>query len=274
MGRLPFAIAIAVVTGFSGNALCLTDPALDVLLTRAGGGVVLSWTAFNAVPYQVEAGSSLADWTNISPVITGTGGTLSFTNSGFGQGQIFFRVKRLFPTVPGTATYNPSTGLLTIVADALHTVINVAANVSGVFSVNGEAIPITGGPANIANTALIQVLGSPGNDQITVTSISVPAHLFGAEGNDTLTGGNGNDILVGSPGSDTISGGRGNDTIYLDGGDTFIWNPGDGSDLVQGQGSNNTLILNGSNVGENIALSANGSRRLISTSLVARTMWW
>ena len=44
------------------------------------------------------------------------------------------------------------------------------------------------------------------------------------------------------------------------GNDTFIWNPGDGSDIVEGQAGTDTLVFNGANVGENIDISANGSR--------------
>jgi hypothetical protein len=40
----------------------------------------------------------------------------------------------------------------------------------------------------------------------------------------------------------------------------FIWNPGDGSDVVEGQAGRDTLAFNGSNVGETIDISANGSR--------------
>ena len=44
------------------------------------------------------------------------------------------------------------------------------------------------------------------------------------------------------------------------GDDSFTWNPGDGSDTVEGQGGNDELVFNGSNAAENIDLSANGSR--------------
>ena len=39
-----------------------------------------------------------------------------------------------------------------------------------------------------------------------------------------------------------------------------MWNPGDGSDAVEGQSGNDTLQFNGSNANENIDLSANGTR--------------
>src|SRR5277367_3678732 len=44
------------------------------------------------------------------------------------------------------------------------------------------------------------------------------------------------------------------------GDDTFVWNPGDGSDTVEGQAGTDTLLFNGSNASENFDISANGSR--------------
>ena len=56
-------------------------------------------------------------------------------------------------------------------------------------------------------------------------------------------------------------GGRGDDVAFLGAGnDTFTWNPGDGSDIVEGQAGVDTLLFNGSNAGESIDISANGSR--------------
>ena len=72
-------------------------------------------------------------WTNASAVMTGTGSQLSFTISSIGQSRGFFRVKRVFPAAPGSAAFNPATGVLTIVGDALHTVINVASDGTGVI---------------------------------------------------------------------------------------------------------------------------------------------
>ena len=44
------------------------------------------------------------------------------------------------------------------------------------------------------------------------------------------------------------------------GNDTFIWNPGDGSDVVEGEAGTDTLVFNGASVGESFDLSANGAR--------------
>jgi RTX calcium-binding nonapeptide repeat (4 copies) len=79
--------------------------------------------------------------------------------------------------------------------------------------------------------------GTPGADQ-----------LFGGNGNDTINGGDGNDTLFGGRGDDTVIGGKGTDTAFLGAGnDTFVWNNGEGSDVVEGQGGFDTLVFNGSN---------------------------
>src|SRR5439155_894113 len=53
----------------------------------------------------------------------------------------------------------------------------------------------------------------------------------------------------------------GNDLALLGAGDdTFVWDPGDGSDIVEGQGGTDTMLFNGANVAEQVTLSANGNR--------------
>jgi Ca2+-binding RTX toxin-like protein len=97
--------------------------------------------------------------------------------------------------------------------------------------------------------------GLGGNDVIDAKSVkadSVQLAINGGDGNDTITGSDGNDF---------INGGRGNDVALMGpGDDTFVWSPGDGSDTVEGQDGRDTLLFNGANVGENIAISANGPR--------------
>jgi Ca2+-binding RTX toxin-like protein len=123
-----------------------------------------------------------------------------------------------------------------------------------------ETVLITG--AEAANDTLT-INGGNGND--TINAAGLPAGVIGlvidgGAGNDTITGSAGNDTLIGGDGNDTVIGGRGNDTATLgNGNDTFIWNPGDGSDTVDGGAGTDTLVFNGSNAGENIDISANGS---------------
>src|SRR4051812_26769402 len=111
----------------------------------------------------------------------------------------------------------------------------------------------------------VDVATGGGNDDVTIGNIfasaGVPVTINGGGGNDTITDGDGSDTLIGGTGADTITGGRGNDTALLgSGADTFVWNPGDGSDTVEGQDGRDTLAFNGSNIGEQIDLAANGPR--------------
>ncbi|HLX71963.1 MAG TPA: hypothetical protein VKV04_20295, partial [Verrucomicrobiae bacterium] len=249
----------------SRTAFCATDPTLNASVVRTNQSITVSWASANSVPYQVQSSSDLTSWSNIGSVMTGNGSTLLLTTSIINQGNRFFRVTRLFPAAPGTAVFNPATGLLTIVCDALHNVINVANDGTGVIFVNSGAIPVTGGVATTANTVLIQILGTPGDDQITLGNGLVTAHIFGAGGNDALTGGDGNDTIVSGPGNSVVHGGRGNDSIFLgNGSNVVVWNPGDASDTIIGQGTNNTLLFNGANVSEKIELFANGTGSLLT----------
>jgi Ca2+-binding RTX toxin-like protein len=122
----------------------------------------------------------------------------------------------------------------------------------------------------------LDVLGLSGNDTITgqngiagLTSLTID----GGAGDDTLTGGDGDDVLIGGTGNDSVAGGRGSDVAEMGGGrDTFIWNPGDGSDTVEGQDGTDTVDFNGSNIGENIDVSANGPRVRLFRDVAAVTM--
>jgi Ca2+-binding RTX toxin-like protein len=124
----------------------------------------------------------------------------------------------------------------------------------GAVTVNGLAAQTTISHAEGALDSLV-VNGLAGNDLIDASALDA-GHI-----NLTINGGDGDDMIFGSAGADTVFGGRGADTALLGAGDdTFVWNPGDGSDTVEGQAGFDTLLFNGSNVSENIDISANGGR--------------
>ena len=56
------------------------------------------------------------------------------------------------------------------------------------------------------------------------------------------------------------------------GDDTFVWNPGDGSDTVEGQDGFDTLLFNGANVNEKMTISANGHRATLFRDVANITM--
>ena len=163
-----------------------------------------------------------------------------------------------------TVTVNGTNGNQHIAVTAVGTTVTVTGLPEVVTIANAEA----------ANDRLvIEALG--GNDVIDASLLAAVIGLTidGGAGNDVITGSQGDDTLIGGDGNDKVTGGRGNDVALLGAGDdTYIWNPGDGSDVVEGQAGTDTLVFNGSNVAENMSISANGSRALLTRDVGAVTM--
>jgi Ca2+-binding RTX toxin-like protein len=117
---------------------------------------------------------------------------------------------------------------------------------------------------DIGTSEKLVVNANGGDDSFSATGNLAPLIAItvdGGLGNDTLSGGNGVDFLIGGDGNDLVDGNQGNDVALLGAGDdTFQWDPGDGSDVVEGQAGTDAMAFNGSNVGENMNVSANGGR--------------
>src|SRR6185503_2439032 len=92
---------------------------------------------------------------------------------------------------------------------------------------------------DIGTTENLVVNMNGGDDSFSATGNLAPlisVRVDGGTGNDTILGGNGNDTLLGGDGNDFIDGGQGSDTVLLGAGDdVFQWDPGEGSDVVEGQ---------------------------------------
>jgi Ca2+-binding RTX toxin-like protein len=114
----------------------------------------------------------------------------------------------------------------------------------------------------------LTVHGQGGGDSLDASA------LAGGVMSLTLEGGAGADQLTGSFGPDLVDGGTENDNASLGGGDdVFRWDPGDASDVVDGQGGANDLLLfNGSTASENVAMSANAGRLTFARDVAAVTM--
>jgi Ca2+-binding RTX toxin-like protein len=177
-------------------------------------------------------------------------------------------------STPGSSTGDGDADLVTVNATNGNNAINVTASGSTV-SVTGLQEVVTINNTEAANDRLT-IMGLGGNDTINASTLAadvISLTIDGGTGNDTITGSQGNDMLFGGDGNDMIIGGRGNDVALLGAGnDTFVWNPGDGSDIVEGQAGTDTLVFNGSNIGENIDISANGERVLLFRDVGAVTM--
>jgi hypothetical protein len=118
-----------------------------------------------------------------------------------------------------------------------------------------------------SDVAAIAVGMGNGDDSVRVDDTngaftdSIPTTIAGGRGDDSLEGGLGDEIFEGGAGNDTADGGRGNDTAYLgDGNDVFRWDPGEGSDVIDGQGGSDRMLFNGAAVAETVTLTANHGR--------------
>jgi Ca2+-binding RTX toxin-like protein len=122
-------------------------------------------------------------------------------------------------------------------------------------------------------TLAVQALGGADaivgqNGLLSPTAIT----LDGGAGDDNVRGTNFPELLLGGSGNDVVDGNIGADTAQLGtGADRFQWDPGDGSDVIEGEGGSDVLDFNGSNIGENIDVSANGSRGRVTRNVAAVT---
>jgi Ca2+-binding RTX toxin-like protein len=175
----------------------------------------------------------------------------------------------------GTDLFEGGTGTDTAVVNG--------GNGSEVFTVtaNGTRVRfdrVTPAPfsLDIGTTEELVVNANGGDDVITAgTGLANLIHLTidGGAGNDTITGGDGDDMLLGGDGNDFVDGNQGADVAFLGAGDdVFQWDPGDGSDAIEGQGGTDTLIFNGSNIAEEINISANGGRGRLTRNIGNVTM--
>ena len=131
-------------------------------------------------------------------------------------------------------------------------------------------------PLDVKAAEGVDIQALAGNDTVAGQNgiaTFAPLTIEGGAGDDTLLGGDGADVLQGGGGDDLVDGNRGDDTASLGGGDDrFQWDPGDGSDFVDGDGGDNTLQFNGSNAGEQIDLSADGTNARLFRNVGAVTM--
>ena len=150
--------------------------------------------------------------------------------------------------------------------------MGIARNGTGVAAFSPGGLVVTDAPS----VERLVVTGGLGNDSLvgqngigSLTNLT----LNGGAGNDTLSGGDGADLLLGGAGNDHVDGNIGADVALMGAGnDTFEWDPGDGSDTVEGQDGHDTLQFNGSNAAERIEVSANGSRVRLVRDVAAITM--
>jgi Ca2+-binding RTX toxin-like protein len=139
--------------------------------------------------------------------------------------------------------------------------IKVANASAGSLLATGLAADVRITGAEYANDRF-DVLAGAGNDTLDASALSgdsIQLRLFGETGDDRI---------IGSAGADFVNGGIGVDSASLGAGnDRFQWNPGEGSDVIDGQSGFDTHEFNGSATNEIIALNAGGNDVLLTRNV-------
>jgi hypothetical protein len=106
--------------------------------------------------------------------------------------------------------------------------------------------PDTTGTENLLTTDMI---GVPPGPEYSVTGVPAGVEgndsLDGGAGNDTISGEGGNASMDGGTGNDSVDGGTGDDTVAGgDGDDVFVFEAGDGDDVITDFNTGNSGALN------------------------------
>jgi hypothetical protein len=140
-------------------------------------------------------------------------GAEDFTSYAAHQSVTVFAVTATVQADPGDASR--SALVVEGTADAESLVLSPGAAGAIALSVNGRSVGSFSAPGGAVFAHLL-VRGNGGADTIRLAgNLSVPALLFGGDGNDTLdaSGSTANNVLVGGAGNETLIGGSGRDLL-------------------------------------------------------------
>ena len=251
------ALPKATLSGGNGNDTMTGGSGDDLLLGDAGNDTLFG-----------KAGVDLMHGGDGNDVLTGGDGN-DFVNGNAGDDRLIWN--------PGddTDVFEGGTGIDTAEVNG--------GNGAEVFTMTANASRVrfdrvSPAPFSIdAGTMEAFVVSMNGGDDSFSASGNLAAlvgvTVDGGSGNDNILGSNGADRLFGGDDNDFIDGQQGADIAFLGAGDdVFQWDPGDGSDVVEGQGGSDTMLFNGSNAAEVIALSANGGRATFFRNIANVTM--
>jgi len=160
----------------------------------------------------------------------------------------------------GSSTGDGAADIVTLGGAATAETIRIDSSATGV-QVTGLAaeVRITGAETASDRLELHAAAGDDTLDASRLTNNRIALSLFGDGGNDRI---------VGSGGADFINGGAGTDSVSMgDGNDRFQWNPGEGSDTIDGQAGFDTHEFNGSAINEIITLAAGGQDVILTRNV-------
>jgi Ca2+-binding RTX toxin-like protein len=248
----------------------------DTMLFNGSGGAEIFTASANGqrVLFTRNLGNIVMDLAGVESIDLNTLGSTDTTtvNDLGGTDLVEFNVNQA-GTIGGTSGDGSADVVIVNGANADDVISVLGAGTSA--SVVGLHARVNVTSAEGANDSLvINALG--GSDGVTATTLPagvIKLTIDGGAGNDSLLGSQGADVFLGGSGDDFIFGDNGNDVAFMGAGeDVFQWDPGDGSDVLEGQDGNDAMLFFGSGASENINVAANGGRVLFTRDVANVTM--
>ena len=205
--------------GGAGNDMLEGGAGADLFVYTAGKDVITDYAKGDKISVSADVTASSIKGSDATFTIGS--GTLTVKN-GFGKEIVFIDAEGDEQTIVGGAYLS---------TDSMKAAVTLSAawREVGDASRRTLAIKLTGNASD--NT----LLGGSGKDT-----------LYGKDGDDYIDGGKGNDKLYGQNGADTLWGGVGNDTLAGGAGsDTFLYNNGEGKDVITDFGNDDFLQIMG-----------------------------
>jgi hypothetical protein len=238
----PLATVAGPDGGLSNQALTFTLGATSALPAGTVFTYTIDWNG-DGVSDQTVAGASgttvnhtyaAAGTYTVGVVATVHLGAEDYVSNTAFQSVSIFTVTATVQADPGDATRSALVVQGTAGADSL--VLSPGTGNTIALSVSGHSVGSFAAPGGAAFAHLL-VYGNGGADSIRLAgNLSVPALLFGGDGNDTLdaSGSTANNVLVGGAGNETLVGGSGRDLLI----------GGSGSDILRA-GSGGAILIGG-----------------------------
>ena len=217
------------MTGGDGNDVIRNYGDGTTVTGGAGSDTIRNYAEEILIGYAAGDGNDVIYGFNETSTLQISGGVHETTASGndiivtVGEGRI---------TLKDAATLKPDIDnpAILILDDTSADKVTLASGV-----VVGDATARTKAIRIVGNSLDNSILGGAGKDS-----------LYGGKGADYLAGDAGNDKILGQNGDDTLWGGVGNDTLTGGAGaDTFLYNSGEGKDVITDFGDDDFLQITG-----------------------------
>lgn len=224
----------AALTVTANNASKVYAEPLPALTVSYKGFVNGDTSASLTTRPTVTTGATLNSPLGSYPLVPGGGSSPDYTIT-YVSGTLTVKTVDLQPDVD-----DPTKQMLAVGGTAGNDIIQFLPSGTGGVQVirNGAAL------GTFTGIDRLLAFGGPGNDIIRVDRrITLPAWLFGGEGDNLLQGGGGNDVLVGGSGTNALIAGAGRDLLI----------GGSGADILTSGGGDDILIAGSTNYDQNLA---------------------